>query len=328
MTSSPITKRISQKQGEKDCVSSVHCHVGWIIRTNTRDGPTLLLDWSGERVCAAKDGLHDKDEVCLSVRSPRDSVVCAIARTMNTPKRLTGSSHFFSLFLVSSPCEMSSSSASSALASAAKRVVGKLKPETTAMLLCDIQDRFRPLIYRGETVVRTAQYMTGVAKALDIPVVATQQYTKVFGQTVQECFANPDDLEKTPIFEKKLFSMVTDECKAHLDRLNRSSYILFGIEAHVCVQQTALDLLEVRVWDDQCLAWASPFLFSRQDGHDVHIIVDGVSSQQPYDREIALQRLSQAGAYLTTAQSAAFMLMQSKYLSSCRLWCVCFSTLV
>jgi hypothetical protein len=61
--------------------------------------------------------------------------------------------------------------------------------------------------------------------------------------------------------------------------------------AHVCVQQTCLDFLE--------------------EGKDVHIIVDGVSSQQAFDREIALQRMSQAGAYLTTAQSAAFMLMKS-----------------
>mmetsp|Transcript_7079 Transcript_7079/g.10139 ORF Transcript_7079/g.10139 Transcript_7079/m.10139 type:complete len:213 (+) Transcript_7079:59-697(+) len=176
-------------------------------------------------------------------------------------------------------------------ANAAKRMVGKLSPESTAMLLCDIQQRFRPLIYRGETIVKTAQYMTSVAKALNIPVVATQQYTKVFGPTVEECFADPEDLKSTPIFEKKLFSMMTDEVSDHIEKLNKTSFILFGIEAHVCVQQTALDLLE--------------------RGHDVHIVVDGVSSQQPIDREIALQRLGQAGAYLTTAQSAAFMLMGS-----------------
>jgi nicotinamidase-related amidase len=174
----------------------------------------------------------------------------------------------------------------------AKRAVGKLRPETTAMLLVDIQERFRPLIFKAETVIRTSQYMTSVAKALDIPVVTTQQYTKVFGPTVKECFASEEDLEATPIFEKKLFSMCTDEVCEHIAKLNRSSYIIFGIEAHVCVQQTALDLLE--------------------QGNDVHIIVDGVSSQQPYDRKIALKRMSQAGAFLTTAQSAAFMLMQSK----------------
>mmetsp|Transcript_13153 Transcript_13153/g.19343 ORF Transcript_13153/g.19343 Transcript_13153/m.19343 type:complete len:224 (+) Transcript_13153:52-723(+) len=164
---------------------------------------------------------------------------------------------------------------------AAKRAVGKLKPENTAFLLCDIQERFRPLIYRGETIVRTAQYMTSVAKALEIPVVASQQY----------CFADVNDLKTTPTFEKKLFSMCVEDLNEHLKGLKRSSFVLFGIEAHVCVQQTALDLLE--------------------QGHDVHIIADGVSSQQSYDREIALQRMSQAGAWLTTAQSAAFMLMQS-----------------
>ena len=188
--------------------------------------------------------------------------------------------------------DMSSTAAAAAATNAAKRMVGKLRPESTAFLLCDIQERFRPLLYRGETVISTSQYMTSVAKALDIPVVITQQYTKVFGNTVEDCFADPEDLQNTPMFEKKLFSMLTDECKTHLATLNRSSYVLFGIEAHVCVQQTALDLLE--------------------DGHDVHIVVDGVTSQQPFDREIALQRLSQAGAFLTTAQSAAFMLMQSK----------------
>lgn len=174
---------------------------------------------------------------------------------------------------------------------AARRMVGKLNPETSLLMVCDIQTKFRPLVWRGETVVRTSQYMTSVAKALKIPVVATQQYTKVFGPTVPEVFASAEDLEACPIFEKKKFSMMTDEVQAHVDQLNKTSFLLVGIEAHVCLQQTALDLLE--------------------QGKDVHVIVDGVSSQQPIDREIALQRMSQAGAYLTTAQSAAFMLMQS-----------------
>lgn len=149
-------------------------------------------------------------------------------------------SHLFLLNLIRTPVL-----SMSATATVAKRAVGKLRPETTAMLLVDIQERFRPLIYNGETVVRTAQYMTSVAKALDIPVVATQQYTKVFGETVPDCFATQADLEATPIYEKKLFSMCTEQVSEHLTKLNRSSFIVFGIEAHVCVQQTALDLLEV-----------------------------------------------------------------------------------
>lgn len=96
------------------------------------------------------------------------------------------------------------------------------------------------------------------------------------------------------MFEKKKFSMITEEVESLLNTkefVERDSVVLFGIEAHVCVQQTCLDLLQM--------------------GKNVHIVVDGVSSQQPFDREIALQRMSNAGAFLTTAQSIAFMLMQS-----------------
>ena len=177
--------------------------------------------------------------------------------------------------------------------SAARALVGKLYPEKTAVLLCDMQERFRPLIWNMETVVNTTRYMTSVAKALGMPVVGTQQYTKVFGKTMPDCFATAEELEvaKQSIFEKKKFSMLTEEFQAKLTELNKESYIVVGIEAHVCVQQTCLDLLE--------------------QGKDVHLIVDGVSSQQPIDRQVALQRLQSAGAFLTTAQSAAFMLMGS-----------------
>jgi isochorismate hydrolase len=169
--------------------------------------------------------------------------------------------------------------------------VGHLHPAKTALLVCDIQERFRPLIWRMETVITTCRYMTGVAQALDIPILATQQYTKVFGDTLPECFATPEAMQAVPVYDKKRFSMMTDQVRDKLKEWNRTSYIIVGIEAHVCLQQTCLDLLA--------------------DGHDVHVIADGVSSQQAYDREIALQRLSQAGCFVTTAQSAAFMLMQS-----------------
>ena len=86
---------------------------------------------------------------------------------------------------------------------------------------------------------------------------------------------------------------MTDEIKEYCSTNDfmdgRDSIVLFGIEAHVCVQQTCLDLIEM--------------------GKDVHVVVDCVSSQQGYDREIALRRMENAGAYLTTAQSLAFMLM-------------------
>jgi nicotinamidase-related amidase len=111
-----------------------------------------------------------------------------------------------------------------------------------------------------------------------------------------------------PIFDKKTFSMLTPEVSTHLSTLHSSSsqhrtttpssssssssFILLGIEAHVCLQQTALDLVEL--------------------GHEVHVITDGVSSQNMYDRKVALRRLNKCdGIYLTTAQSVAFSLLRS-----------------
>merc|ERR1712151_1008231 len=133
--------------------------------------------------------------------------------------------------------------------------------------------------------------MTSVSKELNMPIIVTEQYPKVFGLTVKDCFADQSHLDSLTKFPKRLFSMMTPEVSDHVESLNVNTFILLGIEAHVCVQQTALDLLE--------------------RGHEVHIIADGTSSQQSYDREIALQRMVNAGAYITTAQSAVFMLMQS-----------------
>ncbi len=183
--------------------------------------------------------------------------------------------------------------AAMSLASATRRAVGKLCPKSSVLLVCDVQERFRPLIHNMETVINTTKFMTAVAKELEIPCVATQQYTKVFGPTIPDAIADPNDIGTSiPVFEKKLFSMCTEECSKHLESLSTSektSYLIVGIEAHVCLQQTCLDLLE--------------------KGHDVHIIADGVSSQQKIDREIALKRMEQSGAWITTCQSAAFMLL-------------------
>ena len=92
--------------------------------------------------------------------------------------------------------------------------MGKLHPTSTALLVCDVQERFRPLIHKMETVVHTTKFMTAVATELRIPIVVTQQYTKVFGPTLADAFHDPSILGTTaaPIFEKKQFSMLTDEC--------------------------------------------------------------------------------------------------------------------
>lgn len=88
--------------------------------------------------------------------------------------------------------------------------------------------------------------------------------------------------------DKTYFSMLTENVERQLLQSGWNSVILCGIEAHVCILQTCLDLLE--------------------RGVDVHVVVDAVSSQYPLDRSVALERMAQAGAYMTTMESIVFQL--------------------
>ena len=105
---------------------------------------------------------------------------------------------------------------------------------------------------------------------MDIPIVATEQYPKAFGNTVSE-LKLPQTEGKIQTFTKTKFSMLTPEVDTFLTSLNRKSAILCGIETHACVQQTALDLVE--------------------KGFEVHVIADGVSSGNESDKDIALDTM-------------------------------------
>jgi nicotinamidase-related amidase len=155
------------------------------------------------------------------------------------------------------------------------------------LLICDVQTKFQPLIYRSASVINRCSLLNNVATALNMPVIVTEQYPKAFGSTVPELVLNAD----TKVFAKRKFSMLTDEAHAHLQSLDPLHIILCGVETHVCVQQTALDLLQY-------------------PQYDVHIVGDAVSSQRSYDRTVALDRMKSAGAVLTSAESLIFELMK------------------
>jgi len=107
--------------------------------------------------------------------------------------------------------------------------------------------------------------------------------------------AHPVRRRTLPQFEKTCFTMLSPEVRAWLqsDELkSRKSVVLFGLEAHVCVQQTTLDLIE--------------------EGYDVHLLVDGVSSQTVTDRSVALGRLQSCGAFCTTSESVLMELIRDK----------------
>ncbi|KAK9764704.1 hypothetical protein K7432_007591 [Basidiobolus ranarum] len=168
----------------------------------------------------------------------------------------------------------------------ATRAITKINPNSTAFFVCDIQERFRTLIHAFPNVIATAQKMVTAANHLDIPIIVTEQNPKALGKTVQEL-----DISKAKCnVEKSKFSMFLPEVESLLKKdLKVKSVVLFGIESHICVLQTCLDLLE--------------------HNYDVHVLSDGVSSMNYPEIDIALARMRQAGASITTSESIIFQLI-------------------
>merc|ERR1712093_320794 len=171
------------------------------------------------------------------------------------------------------------------------RRVAKVVPGKTAFFLCDIQERFCLVIHAYPSVIQTAEKMLKAAKLLDVPVIATEQNPKSLGQTVPLPLLDlPSHLRPdwVPLAKTK-FSMMVPQVEQQLDEWGTKSVVLFGIESHVCVLQTTLDLLE--------------------RGIDVHVLADGVSSCNQDEVGIALKRMRDAGALVTTSESILFQLI-------------------
>jgi nicotinamidase-related amidase len=152
----------------------------------------------------------------------------------------------------------------------------------TGLLVIDVQEKLMPLIPAGDRLVRNIAFLLDAAKLLGLTVQATEQYPKGLGPTV------PDLAGRLPVRPDKVaFSSCAVPAVADtFRRAGRPKVVLTGIETHVCVLQTALDLLA-------------------QDFR-VYLPVDAVGSRYAVDHESALRRLERAGAILTTAETAVF----------------------
>ncbi|XP_072011580.1 isochorismatase domain-containing protein 2 [Engystomops pustulosus] len=164
--------------------------------------------------------------------------------------------------------------------------LGRLRQPSSVLLLCDMQEKFRHNITFFDQIVSVAARMLQTAKILEIPVVVTEQYPKGLGPTVPELGA--EGLKK---YSKTCFSMLIPEVEKELQRTpERQSVILCGIETHACIMSTTLDLLN--------------------KGFDVHVVADACSSRSQVDRLLALSRMKQSGAFLTTGEGAILQLLQ------------------
>lgn len=166
-------------------------------------------------------------------------------------------------------------------------ITARLDREHTQLLIIDIQERLLPRIANHETLVPQAELMVRAAAALELPITLSEQYPKGLGPTVPRIAAAAADAKR---IEKTTFSFIAHEPgRKHLAALLRPQVLLIGIEAHVCVYQTALDLLAMQL---------RPV-----------VLADAVGSRSPTDYQVALDGLRAAGVVVTTVESAIFQLV-------------------
>ena len=156
-----------------------------------------------------------------------------------------------------------------------------LNRDRTALVVVDVQEGFRPYAsFAG--VAEACAKLVRAARILDVPRVVSEQYPKGLGHTAPEV-----GLEGEMPLEKSVFSAARAE---GFDLAGRDQALVCGIETHVCVSQTVLDLLE--------------------RGVEVQVPADAVGSRHGIDYERGLERLERAGAVVTTVEAALFELLE------------------
>ena len=164
----------------------------------------------------------------------------------------------------------------------------QLDVDRAFVLVIDIQDSLLPFISRHERVVESSRKLLDGVRVFALPVLATEQYPKGLGAThepIRACLK----ANNATVIEKPTFSACGEPAvREEIRKIDRPQAIVIGIEAHVCVQQTVLDLVTM--------------------DYDVFVCVDGVGSRSRLDCKTALRRMRQEGAYITTVESVLFEL--------------------
>jgi nicotinamidase-related amidase len=152
-----------------------------------------------------------------------------------------------------------------------------------ALVVVDVQEAFRPAVLDFDRVAAGAATLVRGARILGLPVIVTQQYPKGLGATVPELAEHLDGIEP---LDKVCFSAAAAD---GFDLQGRDQALICGIESHVCVSQTAHDLLD--------------------RGVEVQVARDAVTSRTEENRELGLHKMESAGAIVTSVETALFELL-------------------
>jgi nicotinamidase-related amidase len=167
------------------------------------------------------------------------------------------------------------------------RHLNLLDRKRAALTIIDMQEAFRKIIGDFDETAERIALLVQAATLLKLPIIVTEQYPKGLGHTVQEIARHlPEGLE--PIEKLSFSACGVQEFDIRLREHHAEQVILCGIEAHICVSQTAHDLL--------------------QNGYQVHLLSDAVSTRLPRNHEVAINKMAKAGAIISSVEMALFEL--------------------
>jgi nicotinamidase-related amidase len=163
-------------------------------------------------------------------------------------------------------------------------VSAKLQADRTTLVVVDVQEGFRRAIPDFERVAKATATLIGGAETLGVPIVVTEQYPRGLGHTA------PEVAEHLPVGLEPLEKVVFSAAEADgFDLEGRDQALVCGVESHVCVSQTVIDLLE--------------------GGADVQVPLDAVASRTEENKRVGLHKMERAGAILTSVEASLFELL-------------------
>jgi nicotinamidase-related amidase len=166
----------------------------------------------------------------------------------------------------------------------------RLPRADAVLIVIDVQEKLMPVIHEHEIMLHNVERLVRGAHILGVPALLTEQYVKGLGPTVPAVRkAFEETIGYRPI-EKSCFSGYgCDAFRSELEKTARHHAIIAGVEAHVCVCQSAIDLIEA--------------------GYDVTVIVDAVSSRSAHNKEIAIERITAEGGRLGSTEMTLLELL-------------------
>lgn len=159
--------------------------------------------------------------------------------------------------------------------------------DNSVLLIVDVQAKLAPFIHESETVSANCVWLAQVAARVGVPVVVTEHFPEKIGGTLESVRAVTPDARYVG---KQCFSAQADGCLQGTEVERRPQVIVCGTEAHVCVQQTALDL-----------RWA---------GKQVFVVADASGSRDPANRDLAFERMRGHGLEIVSREMVAFEWLQ------------------